>query len=141
MKKFIFLLFFAFSLPTWALTPIDVTTWGAVTAASANIIVDCDCVTTTNADGSQNVSIKSFRHIHKVGGQISCVVANPTQFFMGMANRPQSLAAAMLTGGGQLWISSDDGATWQSIVAVPGKLFPQITAATPDPWCLQQTIN
>jgi hypothetical protein len=132
MKKFIFLLFFAFSLPTWALTPIDVTTWGAVTAASANIIVDCDCTVVVNTDGSKNVTINKVRHLHKVGGQTSCVVVNPSDFFVNMANKPISLYIALTQSGGSLWVTNNN-LTWFRVISSPFKMY----AETPDPWCLQ----
>ena len=136
MKKLFAIIALLWSVSADALTAIDSTTWNNVQNASKNIIMDCDCSIVNNPDGTQTVMIKSVRHIHKVGGQISCVVASPYQFFSGMANNPQSLYSAMLNGGGNLWISSDNGVTWESVVTVPGKLFPQMTLASPDPWCI-----
>jgi hypothetical protein len=136
MKKLFILPLLLFFLPLHAarvqpLQTIDLQKWRYVIEAAAMIPVSCDCTEITNPDGSKSLIINRFKHIHKVGNEISCVVVNPTDFFSAISGTTKSLLMAAWMGGGMSWTTWDNGTTWWRIV--PGNKYIE----APDPWCLQ----
>lgn len=134
MKSMFLLLLFLVSLPANALRlqTIDLNDWNvAYSKVTPKIIIDCDCIVTIDAEGNENVSFKTLRSLRKVGNEISCVVANPSDFLKIIANNKTTLLAALLLGGGASWTSYDNGVTWWRML--PGSKVPE----TPDSWCLQ----
>jgi hypothetical protein len=130
MIKWMFILLL-FPMKVMAIQSIDISTWGAVTNSSNYIIIDCDCTEVINTDGSKSVTINKVRHIHKVGGQTTCVIASPSDFFINIANKPVSLYTAMIQSGGSSWVTNDN-VTWYRLIMSPFRLY----AETPDPWCI-----
>lgn len=128
-----FLLLIAPMTSSARLLSISLGDWDAAYSRVApKIIVDCDCIVTENPDGTKNVSFNKFRFIKKVGNEISCVIANPSDFLTTIASNPMSLLYALFGGGGASWSSYDNGVTWRRIT--PGNSVPEV----PDAWCLQR---